>query len=142
MKLKCLCNKKGQAILESLVVMMTMIFIFFALMLVSTYIFDRMVVLYAANAAINEGIAYAPEKGATPSKVKRRMEGRAAEVLKLGIFLKNTGVRGRVSQDPQNKQLFDMSIVVQGTYQVSLPLVSDLLNSDTIRYSQEVKYVW
>jgi hypothetical protein len=136
-------NQKGQALLETVVMMNIFLMLFFILLLVGSYMFDRMVVVYAANVALNEGVGVAP-KGLPVAEVEKRMKRKADSILtRYGIFLKNPASTARLTQVSDNPRRYHFSVITAGTYRLRLPFISDgILHNDRMAYQVGVDYSW
>jgi hypothetical protein len=132
-------NKKGQAMIEAVIVMNIMLLLFFAMILFSVYIYDKMIVMFAANIAIDEAIGKIPEVGMTNSKLETLMKQKAYGALDYSIFLKNKSVQAKVVKAAD---IGEISVIVSAKYSITMPFVSGFLNNNVITTKSKVDYAW
>lgn len=132
-------NKKGQALIEAVIIINIMLLLFFAMILFSVYVYDKMVVVFSANLAIDEAIGIIPEPGMTGPKVEALMKNSGNSALEHGLFLKSQNVVPRVNR---KKDSAEISVTVTAEYSMQMPFVSEFLNNNVISHTSSVNYSW
>ena len=135
-------NKKGQAMVEFVIILHVFVVLFFAVLFFSTYMFDRLIVLYAANIAINEGVGMAPADGITAGDLEAAMYERAENMLRYRYSRGNIDIRPQVdiqesANTPNTYGTFRIRVV--GVYDRNPPFRANIV---PIEYTLEVDYVW
>jgi hypothetical protein len=133
-------NKKGQALVEAVIVIPLMLSLFFGSLMFASFFFDRMIVMYAAGNAINEGMGTGPETGITTRELQRRMEEKGNQVLQYSLFLTDKRVKATVRFPEDGIASFE--VTSSASFRLKLPFVDNLLNDERISYTMEVDYVW
>ncbi len=131
-------NKKGQAIIEAILIMNIMLMLFFAMLLFSSYNYNKMVVMYAANSAVSKGVSQAANGGMSLARLERIMKGQADDILGNGIFLVNSGSTARARVTGPGVATF--SVTASGRQGLRLPLLNRLLDNELISFSVEYNY--
>jgi hypothetical protein len=133
-------NKKGQALVEAIIVIPLMLTIFFGLFMFSSLLFDRMTLMYAAGNAINEGMGIAPDPGITPRQLKQRMENKGNQVLRYSVFLTDKRINAQVEFPEDGMASF--VVTSSGRFRLRLPFIDNVADNNVISYTMEVDYVW
>jgi competence protein ComGC len=131
-------NNKGQTVVEAIVIIHIMLILFLAMLLIASYIYNKMVVMYAANSAVSKALEQAPNTGMTLKKLESIMKGQADDILRNGIFLVNPGstARARVTRNG----IATFSVTSSGRQGLRLPLLDYLLDNQLISYTVEYDY--
>lgn len=137
--MKYLKNKNGQALIEAVLIMNIILLLFFAMIVFSVYIYDKMVVVFAANLAIDQAIGKIPEPGMTRTKIEGLMKQSGYGALGLGVFLQGQNVVANVIR---NNNKGEINVSVSATYSIHIPLVSEFLNNNVISHTSKVDYSW
>lgn len=139
-------KKKGQAALEFVVILHLFLLLLHIVVFFSTYMFDRLIVLYAANTAINEGMAMIPNLNSSSVRdgdIKGYMEGRARDVLNYRFSRGQTSVSADIKDYISgNPSYATLEIQVISEYQESFFVSQFLAGLFTIEQKMEVDYVW
>ena len=140
--MQCLKARKGQALIEAVIIMNVMLMLFFAMILFSVYVYDKMIVVFAANLAIDEAIGKLPEPGMLPHKVELLMKTSASGALNLGIFLVDKSVVPRITVPSSGSGSGTIRITVSAKYSIHMPFVSTFLNNNVLSHTSIVDYSW
>ncbi len=134
-------NKDGQALVEFIIILHVFVLLFSAVLFFSTYMFDRLIVLYAANIAINEAVAMAPAYGIDEGDIEDAMIERAEDMLSYRYSGGNFDIRPRIDIDESNRPntYGTFGITVVGVYDENPPFRANIVPID---YTLEVDYVW
>jgi hypothetical protein len=137
-----LLRKNGQSILELVVIINLMLFIFFGMIMYGVYLYDKMVVLFAANLALDEGIGKIPTQGLSEAQLQKMMVRKAASALRNVVFLQNEKpkVICKVKRNPDNTGFLYASVQIKTA--IVLPFVEKIIPKRIISHVSEVDYSW
>ncbi len=137
-------NKKGQTIIEAIFIFNAMLIIFFFMLLISSFFYTRMIVIHAANAAINEAVGVAPQ-GLTGDEVQDRMQRKAFSVLQRTVFARpdSRGATAEVTFENVGRNVIaNFRVITSAEYGLRIPLLSENLADELLRYELEIDYSW
>lgn len=137
-------NKKGQSILEASVIMNIILLMFFGMIMYSTYVYDRIIILFAANLAVDEAIGKIPDKKYSKNyrKIEELMRQKAAGAASLGIFLESPiTVAAKVTKKRDTSAgNINISCKVDAKYTLKLPLISAFTPNNILSHRVDVDY--
>jgi hypothetical protein len=130
-------NNKGQTVVEAIVIIHIMLILFFAMLMFSTYNFNKMVVLYAANSAVSKAVLQAPN-GLSLRQIESLMKSEADRILGNGIVLVNPTSTAKANVT--SKGIVTFSVTSSGKQGLRLPLLDGLLDNQDISFTVEYNY--
>lgn len=132
-------NNKGQALIEAVIIIQILLMLFFTMLFFSIYIYNKMVVMFASNIALDEAIGLLPHKQTPEGRIELLMRNKAKQAVSKGMFLSDPKVYAKAQRKP--KDTGTAIAIVSATFTLKLPFVSNVVNN-SLKHTSEVNYAW
>lgn len=132
-------SQKGQALIEAVIIIQVFLVLFFSMLFFSIYIYNKMVIMFASNVALDEAIGLLPHKETPERRIESLMRSKASKAVAKGMFLSNAKVYAKAQRKP--KDTGTARAIVSARFTLKLPFVSNLVNN-SLKHTSEVNYAW